>query len=129
MKKETVNPAGAAKPQGPYSPAVKAGDFLFISGQIPLDPETGKIIESTSFQDHVKRTMDNIVLLLDAAGLTPDDLVKATVYLDNLDNFSAFNEVYLKYFKEDLPTRAVVEVNRFRDPRQIEIEAIALLRK
>ena len=121
-----IYPSSAAAPKGSYSPAIKNGFFLFISGQSPTDPVTGKIIGSTDVCDQVKQTMENIKTLVHAAGMNMDQIVKITVYLKNIDDFQQYDEVYRTYFTGRLPTRTTVEIDRFRDSRLVEIDAIAM---
>lgn len=122
--KEAVYTDRAPKPVGPYSQAIKAGGFIFVSGQIPLDPSTGKLVEG-SFEDKVRRVMDNIKAILEAAGASMDDIVKVTVYLSDIRLFSEFNRVYSEYFKGSPPARVVVEVSGLPLGAELEVEAIA----
>lgn len=126
--KEAVYTDKAPRPVGPYSQAIVASGFVFVSGQIPLDPETGRLVEG-SFEDKVRRVMDNIKAILEAAGLTMDDIVKVTVYLRDIGKFSEFNRVYSEYFRSPPPARVVVEVSNLPLGADIEVEAIALARK
>lgn len=122
--KEAVFTDKAPKPVGPYSQAIIAGGFIFISGQIPLDPATGKLIEG-SFEEKARRVMDNIKAILEAAGASMDDIVKVTVYLKNIKLFADFNRVYAEYFKGPPPARVVVEVSNLPLNADLEVEAIA----
>ena len=109
---------------GPYSQAVFAGDVLFISGQIPLDPATGQLVES-DIRAQAKRSMDNIGAILADAGLEFKDIVKTTILLTDIADFAAVNEVYAAYFAEDPPARACFAVTALPKGAHIEIEAIA----
>ena len=124
MNKEIITTPDAPKPVGAYSQAVKSGDFLFISGQIPLDPETGEIIRG-DFKEQTRRVLKNIMAILDASGMSAENVVKTNVYMTDLANFSIVNEVYAEFFKLDPPARAAVEVSRLPLNVEIEIECIA----
>ncbi len=124
--KEAVFTDKAPKPVGPYSQAIIAGGFIFVSGQIPLDPASGKLIEG-SFEEKVKRVMDNIKAILEAAGASMDDIVKVTVYLKDIKLFAEFNRVYAEYFKGPPPARVVVEVSNLPLNADLEVEAIAYI--
>ncbi|MEM1632974.1 MAG: Rid family detoxifying hydrolase [Sulfolobales archaeon] len=125
MRRE-IKSLKAPKPVGPYSQAIAAGGFLFISGQIPLDPESGEIIREP-FSRAVEIVMVNIGEILKAAGASYDDIVRVVVYLRDLSKFNEFNEIYKKFFREPYPSRTVVEVRNLPRDSPIEIEAIAFL--
>lgn len=114
----------APQPIGGYSQAIAAGPFVFCSGQIPLDPVTGQLVVGT-FADQVKRVLKNIQAVLFAADLDLNDVVKTTVYLTDLSNFSTVNELYKTSFQQPFPARAVVQVNALPAGAEIEIEALA----
>ena len=118
---EFVNSENAPEPVGPYSHAVKAGDFVFVSGQIPLTKE-GKI--PRSFEERVRVVMENIKSILESCGLGMDSIVKVTVYLRDISRFAEFNEIYSEYIKHR-PSRAVVEVSSLPKDVDVEIEVIA----
>lgn len=118
---EFVNSENAPKPVGPYSHAVKAEDFVFVSGQIPLTKD-GKIPER--FEDRVRVVMENIKSILNSCGLGMDSIVKVTVYLKDISKFAEFNDIYSEYIKHR-PSRAVVGVSSLPKDVDIEIEAIA----
>ncbi len=117
---EFINSEKAPKPVGPYSHAVKAGNFLFVSGQIPI---MGDSIPE-SFEERVKAVIENVRAILNSAGLEIENVVKVTVYLKDLSRFSEFNKIYERYFKHK-PARAVVEVSRLPKDCDIEMEVIA----
>lgn len=109
---------------GPYSQAVQAGSFVFISGQLPINPLKDELI-AKPFPDAVHQCLKNVRAILQAADLDLEHLVKVGVFLKDLKNFQAFNEVYAQYFKGVLPARAVVEVSALPRGAEIEIEGIA----
>ena len=120
----TVYTPGAPRPIGPYSQGVIAGCFLFISGQIPLDPVTGDLVEG-DFKVKVRRVLDNVKAVVEAGGGSLRDVVKVTVYLRDISLFQEFNEVYREYFQEDPPARAVVGVSSLPRGVDLEVEAVA----
>ena len=123
MEKQVfASPAGAPA-VGPYSPAVGAGDFVFVSGQIALDTD-GKIVGYTP-KDQTRKALENLRATLEAAGLTLDNVVKTTVFLKDMDEFAAINDVYGEFFSEPDPARSTVEVARLPKDLHIEIEAVA----
>jgi len=111
---------------GPYSQAVRSGDLLFVSGQIPLDPATGQLVEGdVSAQTH--RVLQSLDAIVRAAGATLDDVVKTTVYLADMNDFVAMNRVYATWFADPAPARAAVQVARLPKDAQVEIDAIVRL--
>ncbi len=126
MKKEIISTENAPKAIGPYSQAVKAGNFMFISGQIPLDPKTGDLVLE-SIEDQAKQVLNNIKSICKAAGYSLDDIVKISIFLTDLGNFATVNEVMKEYFAEPYPARATVEVSGLPLGVNIEIEAIVLI--
>jgi 2-iminobutanoate/2-iminopropanoate deaminase len=114
----------APKPVGPYSPALRSGDLLFISGQVPFDPATGALV-SGDITVLTRRVLDNIGALLAAAGLTHAAIVRTTVFLADMDDFAAMNGVYQTYFTEPYPARSTVQAARLPRDARIEIDAIA----
>ena len=125
MPKHVIISEGAAAPVGPYSQALMCGDFVFVSGQIPIDPETGEMIEG-DMAAQTQRALQNLQLVLRGAGLAPYAVVKTTVYLADMDSFDAFNEVYANFFPESPPARSCVEVSRLPKGALIEVEAVAM---
>ncbi|HLV46957.1 MAG TPA: RidA family protein [Flavobacterium sp.] len=120
MKKEIVNTTQAPAPIGPYNQSVKFGNMLFVSGQIPYNEATQQLVE-TGIADETHQVMKNIGYILDEAGFTFDDVVKATIFIQNMDDFSTINEVYAQYFNPDsAPARECVQVARL--PRNVNIE-------
>ncbi|CAB1240120.1 RidA family protein [Clostridium sp. MT-14] len=125
MKKNIISTKKAPGAVGPYSQAVKVGNFLFTSGQIPLDPATGELV-SGDVKKATERSLENIKALLKEAGTSFDKVVKTTVYVKNMSDFAAVNEVYAKYFQKDMPARSCVEVKLPKDAL-VEVEVIALV--
>jgi 2-iminobutanoate/2-iminopropanoate deaminase len=124
MDKQAFASADAAPAVGPYSPCIGAGDLVFVSGQIPLDA-AGKIVGYTP-KDQAHKALDNMRLTLTAAGLGFGNVVKTTIFLQDMDDFAAVNEVYAEYFSEPYPARSTVQVARLPKDVRVEIEAIAV---
>jgi 2-iminobutanoate/2-iminopropanoate deaminase len=122
--KQIIKPAGAAAPVGPYNHAVRIGDLLFCSGQIPLDPATGQLV-SGDIKAQSERVLENIKILLADQKLSFGNVVKATVFMTNLGDFAVMNEVYGKYFTSDFPARSTVQVAALPRGASVEIEVIA----
>ena len=126
MQKEIISTENAPQAIGPYSQAVKAGNLMFISGQIPLDPKTGDLV-SESIDEQAKQVLNNIKSICEAAGQSIDDIVKISIFLTDLENFAIVNEVMKEYFAEPYPARATVEVSGLPLGVNVEIEAILLI--
>ncbi|MEA3230595.1 MAG: RidA family protein [Thermodesulfobacteriota bacterium] len=124
--KETIHTDKAPAAIGPYSQAVKSGNLLITSGQIPLDPASGQVVDG-DISIQTTRAMDNLVEVLAAGGATPDHVVKTTCFLNDMNDFTEFNEVYQTYFKGDAPARSCVAVDRLPKDVLVEVEAIAVL--
>ena len=129
MTKKIIRTDKAPAPVGPYNQAIAAsGEILFIAGQIPLDPKTGTIVGEGDIAAQTQQVMVNIQAILEEAGATWDSVVKTSVFLSNLANFTAMNQIYAQYFSEaTAPARACVEVSRLPKDVLVEIECIALL--
>ena len=113
-------------PLGPYSPAVRARGLIFLSGQIPMVPETGEIVKD-SIQNQVRQTLENLKTLLEAAGSSLDKALKCTVYLKDLSDFEAMNKIYANYFSADPPpARSTIQAARLPKDVDVEIDIIAL---
>jgi 2-iminobutanoate/2-iminopropanoate deaminase len=122
--REIIETRDAPAPIGPYSQAVRANGFVFISGQIPIDPVSGQLVEGgVAAQSH--QVMKNLSAILKAAGIGLGNVVKTTVFLTNLDDFSVFNRAYGEYFADAKPARATVQVARLPREALVEVEAIA----
>jgi 2-iminobutanoate/2-iminopropanoate deaminase len=125
MRQAVATPL-APKAIGPYSQAVRAGSLLFVSGQVPIDPTTGQIVEGDiAAQTH--RVFQNISEILKAGGTSLDHVARTTVFLADMNDFAAMNEVYAGYFTAPAPARATVQVSRLPKDARIEIDAIAVI--
>jgi len=122
--KQVISTEKGPKAIGPYSQAIKAGGFVFISGQVAFDPATGQLVEGDVARQ-TARVLENLKAIADAAGTSLDRAVKATVFLKDMNDFTAMNEVYAKYFPKDPPARATVEVARLPKDVRVEIDIIA----
>ncbi|MCC6029824.1 MAG: RidA family protein [Candidatus Korarchaeum sp.] len=114
----------APKPIGPYSQAVIAGNFVFLAGQIPIDPKTGELVDG-GIKEQTRRVLENIKAVLEKAGCSLKDVVNVTVFLKDLSYFNEFNEVYSEYFSENKPARATIQVAALPKNALVEIVAIA----
>jgi 2-iminobutanoate/2-iminopropanoate deaminase len=123
--KELVTASGAAKAIGPYSPAVKVGNMVFLSGSIPLDPVSGQLVEG-GIKEQTTRVMENIKALLIAAGADLNQVVRTTVFMIDLGEFAAMNEIYASYFSAPYPARSTVQVVKLPRDVRVEIDVIAV---
>ena len=123
--KKIISTNSAPQAIGPYSQAVEANGFVFCSGQIPLNPETMEVI-SGGVQEQTEQVLQNLMAVLEAARCSLEQVVKTTVYLKNMEDFVAMNEVYAKYFTNNQPARACVEVARLPKDVLVEIECVAV---
>ncbi len=126
MRISTVQTDAAPAAVGPYSQAVRAGSLLFCSGQIPLDPDTGALVEG-DITDAAEQALENLGAVLAAAGASPSQVVRTTVYLTNLADFAAVNAAYARFFGNHKPARACVQVSALPKSATVEIDAIAVL--
>lgn len=126
MNKKIINTELAPEAIGPYSQSVLAGNILFISGQLPIDPETGKFA-GNDIKSQTEQSLKNIESILEKAGCTMDNVVKTTVLLNDMVDFAKMNEVYAKFFTKDYPARAAYEVARLPKDALVEIEAVAVV--
>ncbi len=125
MEKIPISSTKAPKAIGPYSIGIKAGNLIFLSGQIPIDPATGELV-SGSIEEQAERVLMNIKGILEENGLSMDSVVKATVFLADMNDFPKMNEVYSRFFKSPFPARSAVQVARLPRDVKIEIEVIAI---
>ena len=126
MNKEVISTNKAPSAIGPYSQGIKVENFIFVSGQIPVNPETGEI--SKDIKEQAAQSMTNIKNILAESGASLDDVVKVTIFITDLNNFAAVNEVYGSFFSEGYPARSCVEVSKLPKDVGLEIEVIAVRR-
>ncbi|HVJ50241.1 RidA family protein [Desulfitobacterium sp.] len=125
MSKECISTERAPKAIGPYSQAIKANGFIFVSGQLPMDPALGKMPEK--IEDQAKQSMENLAAIIREAGSDLNRVVKTTIFLTNLDDFQTVNEVYGQYFSGNFPARSTVQVAKLPLGAHVEIEAIVIV--
>ncbi len=123
MSKQCFNPLNAPAGGPPYSPAAGAGGFIYISGQGPMAQDHSGVKHGT-FEEETRLTLDNVKAMVEGVGATMNDVVKTTVFLENMDNFGAFNKIYAEYFPENQPARSCVQVARLPLDFKVEVEAI-----
>ena len=124
--KEIISTERAPRAIGPYSQAVRAGNLLFASGQIPIDPATGEFVAG-GIAEQTEQVLRNLSAVMEAAGLSLNHVVKTTVFLESMDDFTAMNEVYARFFGENPPARATVQAARLPRDAKVEIEATAVV--
>ncbi len=124
--KDAILTARAPKPIGPYSQAIKSNGFLFVSGQVALDPQSGQFV-GEDIRQQTERVLENIKGILEAAGVSFHHVVKTTVFLKEMDDFAAMNEVYARYFGAAPPARSTVQAARLPKDALVEIEVVASL--
>lgn len=126
MKKEVISTDKAPKAIGPYSQAIRAGEFVFVSGQISLNPDSGEVVTG-DIEAQAERVLKNVAAVLEAAGSSMEDVVKTTVYLKDLSDFPRFNECYARFFTKNPPARATIEASRLPKEVRVEIDAVAVV--
>lgn len=124
-RKEVVATKNAPAAIGPYSQAIRSGHMLFISGQLPIDPQTGQLLAEGTIEEQTTRVIENLRAVLEANGMTLDDVLSTQVFMKDLNDFPKMNTVYGNFFKENPPARATVEAARLPRDVKIEISAIA----
>jgi len=122
---EVVKTNKAPEAIGPYSQAIVTGSFVYTSGQIPIKPQTGEVVDG-GIEEQAKQVLENLKNVLEAAGSSLNKVVKTTVFIKDMDSFAKVNEVYAKYFSEPYPARSCVEVSKLPKGVLIEIEAVAI---
>lgn len=127
MKKEVIITKNAPEPKGAYSQAIKIGNFVFVSGQAAVDIVSGNFLASGDIVKQTEITLNNIKAILEAAGSSLENVVKTTVFIDDISKFKEFNNVYENFFRINPPARSTIEVSRFFEGMCIEIEAIAII--
>lgn len=129
MQKEVILTKEAAAPGGWYSQAIKAGDFVFVAGTVGADPKTRQLVAPGDIAAQTEQALKNLKAILEAAGSCLENVVKTTVFIDDIEKFNQFNEVYKKYFPADPPARSTIQIGRFNNGTCVEIEAIAFVKK
>lgn len=124
MSLDVISTKKAPAAVGPYSQAIQAGDFVYVSGQLPMDPETGKMVEG-SVKDQTRKSLENAKAILEEAGASLEAVVKTTVFLDDMDDFGDMNEVYAEFFSDHKPARAAIEVAKVPLGAKVEIQMVA----
>ena len=124
--KQVIHTDSAPAAIGPYSQAIQIGEFLFVSGQVPIAPSTGAVVEG-DITVQARQSLNNVKAILNAAGTNMGAVVKTTVFLADMNDFAAMNEVYAQFFQEPFPARSAVQVARLPKDAKVEIEAIAQL--
>ncbi|MCR3955431.1 MAG: Rid family detoxifying hydrolase [Gudongella sp.] len=125
MNITTIATEKAPAAVGPYSQGIKAGDFVYTSGQLPIDPETGQLVQD-DIQEATRVALGNVKAVLEQGGASLETVVKVTVFVKDMNNFGAINEVYAEFFTDHKPARSLVEVARLPKDGVIEIEAVAI---
>ena len=126
MTRKIISTTNAPRAVGPYSQAVCAGNLVYTAGQIAMEPETGDVLLESGIQEQTERVLRNLQAVLEAAGSRLEQVVKTTVFLQDMDDFGAMNEVYARFFPENPPARSAVEVARLPLGVRVEIEAVAI---
>jgi 2-iminobutanoate/2-iminopropanoate deaminase len=127
MNKEVISTPNAPSAIGPYSQAIRAGNLLFVSGQISIDPSTGNVIDDKTIQGQTRRVLQNLIAIVEAAGGSAQNIVKTTVFLRDMSDFAGMNAVYATFFTASPPARATVEAARLPRDVSIEIDCIAVI--
>jgi len=124
MNRQIIHTERAPRPVGPYSQAVRAGGWLYISGQIPIDPQTGEFVNGP-FELQARTALENLTRILEAGGSSLDRVIKVTIFLKDMDRFEQFNAIYTQYFGESRPARSCIAADRLPKDAPLEIEAVA----
>ena len=125
MERKVIHTKKSPEAIGPYNQGIVAGGFLFTSGQLPINPETGEV--QISIEDQTKQVLENLKAIIEESGCTMKDVVKCTVYITQMDDFDVVNKIYATYFPENPPARATVEISALAKGALVEIDAIAAL--
>ncbi len=127
MDKEIISTPLAPSAIGPYSQAVRTGDLLFVSGQIPIDPSTGKLIDDRSIKGQTQRVLENLLAIVAAAGGSAENVLKTTVFLRDMEDFAEMNAAYSEFFRSSPPARSTIEAARLPRDVSVEIDCIAII--
>lgn len=123
--KEVVTTTNAPQAIGPYSQGIRAGSLIFVSGQIPINPATGKVVEG-DIRIQTRQVIENLKVVVEAAGSSLEKVVKTTIFLASIEDYSAVNDVYAEFFKDSRPARSTIEASRLPKDVRVEIDAIAI---
>ncbi|CDF58102.1 RidA family protein [Thermobrachium celere] len=126
MEKVVISTNNAPAAIGPYSQAIKFGNLVFTSGQIPINPQTGELV-TNDVKLAARQSLENVKAILEAAGTSMDNVIKTVIFLKDINDFAAVNEVYGEYFKDKMPARSTVQVGKLPKDALVEIEAIAYI--
>lgn len=126
MEKVVISTNNAPAAIGPYSQAIRFGNMVFTSGQIPLNPQTGELV-TDDVRKAARQSLENVKAILEAAGTSMDNVIKTVIFLKDINDFAAVNEVYGEYFKDKMPARSTVQVGKLPKDALVEIEAIAYI--
>lgn len=127
MSNQAINTKNAPAALGPYSQGIKAGNTLYVSGQLAINPQTGELYTGDDIKEETRISLENVKSILEAGGATLNDVVKCTVYIKNMNQFGLINEMYAEFFTENKPARACVEVAKLPKDANVEIDAIAVI--
>ena len=127
MNKTVVSTPQAPSAIGPYSQAIRAGNLLFVSGQIPIDPATGQLIDGTGIQEQTRRVLQNVLAIVAAAGGSAENIVRTTVFLKDMGEFADMNSVYAEFFPSPPPARSTIQAARLPRDVSVEIDCIAVI--
>ena len=127
MDKEIISTPLAPSAIGPYSQAVRTGNLLFVSGQIPIDPSTGKLIDDRSIKGQTQRALENLLAIVAAAGGSAENVLKTTVFLRDMEDFAEMNAAYSQFFRSSPPARSTIEAARLPRDVSVEIDCIAII--
>lgn len=127
MDKQIISTPNAPSAIGPYSQGIRAENLLFVSGQIPIDPSTGKLIDDQGIQAQTRRVLQNLLAVVSAAGGTAESVVRTTVFLKDMGQFAEMNAVYAEFFSSNPPARSTVEAARLPRDVSVEIDCIAII--
>lgn len=127
MSNQVIYTKNAPAALGPYSQGIKGGNTVYVSGQLPINPSTGELYTGGDIKEETRISLENVKAILESGGATLNDVVKCTVYIKNMDQFSLINEMYAEFFTENKPARVCVEVARLPKDANVEIDAIAVI--
>jgi len=127
MKNQIIATTNAPAAVGPYSQGIKAGNTVYVSGQLPINPATGELYKGGDIKEETKISLSNVKAILEEAGATLEDVVKCTVFIKDMNQFGLINEMYTEFFGDNKPARACVEVARLPKDANVEVEAIAVI--